>query len=179
MLGGGGGVGAHYPITSSIARPVQAAAASQAPRGLQGPRRIASKKVEKTIATSARQLQLDPSNKDSTYLVWIMRSFVTRRVYSGAVRREPLLGVTVSGSDEQKKQRVPARSFHATQRSESSLAILTTSLGVASIALGTSYAMQAWEQWKEDPSWSAKSFYDGPFEDPMTRREAARILGIR
>ena len=71
------------------------------------------------------------------------------------------------------------RSFHATHRSESSLVILTTGLGVASIALGTSYAMQAWEEWKENPAFSAKGFYDGPFDDPMTRREAARILGIR
>ena len=27
-------------------------------------------------------------------------------------------------------------------------------------------------------SW-AKNFYDGPFEDKMTRREAALILGVR
>ena len=38
---------------------------------------------------------------------------------------------------------------------------------------------------KEEPSfsfgstWFAKSFYDGGFEDKMTRREAALILGIR
>ena len=28
-------------------------------------------------------------------------------------------------------------------------------------------------------TWFAKSFYDGGFEDKMTRREAALILGIR
>ena len=48
------------------------------------------------------------------------------------------------------------------------------------------WTYQAWETYKARPksekvasSWSYRNFYDGPFEDKMTRREAALILGVR
>lgn len=45
--------------------------------------------------------------------------------------------------------------------------------------------LQAYEAYKARPksekvsSWTTRNFYDGPFEDKMTRREAALILGVR
>lgn len=43
---------------------------------------------------------------------------------------------------------------------------------------------QAYEAYKARPksevsAWKYRNFYDGPFEDKMTRREAALILGVR
>lgn len=43
---------------------------------------------------------------------------------------------------------------------------------------------QAYESYKARPksevsAWTSRNFYDGPFEDKMTRREAALILGVR
>lgn len=45
--------------------------------------------------------------------------------------------------------------------------------------------LQAYEAYKARPksekvsSWTTRNFYDGPFEEKMTRREAALILGVR
>lgn len=52
------------------------------------------------------------------------------------------------------------------------------SLAVA--ALGARYAIQAWQAFKARPFVPrARRFYPGGFQQVMTRREAALILGIR
>jgi DnaJ family protein C protein 19 len=76
-----------------------------------------------------------------------------------------------------------ARAFHASPQREN--AALIGGLGVAGAALGAKYALQVWEAYKKRPKsekvskWKYRNFYDGPFEDKMTRREAALILGVR
>ncbi|KAE9034508.1 hypothetical protein PR003_g10089 [Phytophthora rubi] len=77
-----------------------------------------------------------------------------------------------------------ARAFHASAQRENT--VLVAGLGVAGAALGAKYALQVWEAYKNRPksekaasSWKYRNFYDGPFEDKMTRREAALILGVR
>ncbi|KAG7392417.1 DnaJ of sub C member 19 [Phytophthora pseudosyringae] len=80
-------------------------------------------------------------------------------------------------------QSLAARAFHASPQRENS--VLVAGLGVAGAALGAKYALQVWEAFKNRPksektsSWKYRNFYDGPFEDKMTRREAALILGVR
>ena len=52
--------------------------------------------------------------------------------------------------------------------------------------MGIKYASQAYTQWKKNrpkasskgSTWS-KRYYDGGFEEEMTKREAALILGVR
>ncbi|KAG6617323.1 Mitochondrial import inner membrane translocase subunit TIM14 [Phytophthora cinnamomi] len=77
-----------------------------------------------------------------------------------------------------------ARAFHASAQRENT--VLVAGLGVAGAALGAKYALQVWEAYKSRPksekaasSWKYRNFYDGPFEEKMTRREAALILGVR
>ncbi|KAL0441170.1 UNVERIFIED_CONTAM: Mitochondrial import inner membrane translocase subunit TIM14-3 [Sesamum radiatum] len=51
---------------------------------------------------------------------------------------------------------------------------------VGSAALGARYLMRAWEAFKARPVVPrARKFYPGGFEQVMTRREAALILGVR
>ncbi|ETV96786.1 hypothetical protein H310_10090 [Aphanomyces invadans] len=84
------------------------------------------------------------------------------------------------------------RSLHATRRQEN--AIVVGSLGVAAAALGGKYLLEAYEGYKANKAASGtdkssasssmfnmsyRNFYDGPFEEKMTRREAALILGVR
>ncbi|KAL4174177.1 hypothetical protein KRP22_006117 [Phytophthora ramorum] len=75
------------------------------------------------------------------------------------------------------------RGFHASPQRENTA--LVAGLGVAGAALGAKYALQVWEAYKNRPksdkvsAWKYRNFYDGPFEDKMTRREAALILGVR
>ena len=55
--------------------------------------------------------------------------------------------------------------------------------------MGARYGIEAFYTWKEQQPktkaakaggfFGARNFYDGPFEDKMTRREAALILGVR
>ncbi|KAL0583990.1 hypothetical protein ABG067_006087 [Albugo candida] len=57
-------------------------------------------------------------------------------------------------------------------------------LGIAASAMGIKYVIKAYDAYKLRPktpslSWNYKSFYEGPFEERMTRREAALILGVR
>ncbi|RHY45182.1 hypothetical protein DYB30_006732 [Aphanomyces astaci] len=85
------------------------------------------------------------------------------------------------------------RSLHATRSQDNALVV--GSLGVAAAALGGKYLLEAYEGYQakkaSSPSgtgasssssvfnMSYRNFYDGPFEDKMTRREAALILGVR
>ncbi|OWZ23498.1 hypothetical protein PHMEG_0001628 [Phytophthora megakarya] len=75
------------------------------------------------------------------------------------------------------------RAFHASPQRENSL--LIGGLGVAGAALSAKYVLQVYEAYKNRPksektsSWKYRNFYDGPFEEKMTRREAALILGVR
>ncbi|RLN86747.1 hypothetical protein BBJ28_00003482 [Nothophytophthora sp. Chile5] len=75
------------------------------------------------------------------------------------------------------------RAFHASPQRES--AVLIAGLGVAGAALSAKYVLQVWEAYKAKPkaekvsAWKYRNFYDGPFEEKMTRREAALILGVR
>ncbi|KAM0951620.1 putative DnaJ domain, Chaperone J-domain superfamily [Dioscorea sansibarensis] len=51
---------------------------------------------------------------------------------------------------------------------------------LAAAALGARYAIRAWEAFKARPIVPrARRFYPGGFQQVMTRREAALILGIR
>uniref|UniRef100_M4BSV3 J domain-containing protein n=1 Tax=Hyaloperonospora arabidopsidis (strain Emoy2) TaxID=559515 RepID=M4BSV3_HYAAE len=79
---------------------------------------------------------------------------------------------------------VAVRSLHASPQRDNS--VLLGGLGVAGAALSARYALQIYEAYKNRPrsekvasSWKYRNFYDGPFEDKMTRREAALILGVR
>ncbi|KAF4028083.1 putative mitochondrial import inner membrane translocase subunit TIM14 [Phytophthora infestans] len=80
-------------------------------------------------------------------------------------------------------QSLALRAFHASPQRENS--ILIAGLGVAGAALSAKYVLQVWEAYKNRPksekvsSWKYRNFYDGPFEETMTRREAALILGVR
>ena len=93
-------------------------------------------------------------------------------------------------------QRQNLRYIHASTRNDSAL---LTFFGVAAIALGGSKALETLasrqkqqamaQDTKETPIikpfemfsslFSAKGFYQGGFEDTMTKREAALILGVR
>ncbi|KAK9278044.1 hypothetical protein L1049_028219 [Liquidambar formosana] len=60
---------------------------------------------------------------------------------------------------------------------ESPLVIGTT---VAAAAMGGRYLIAAWQAFKARPSVPRiRRFYEGGFEQVMTRREAALILGVR
>ncbi|GAB2286781.1 hypothetical protein Dimus_021176 [Dionaea muscipula] len=53
-------------------------------------------------------------------------------------------------------------------------------LAVAAAALAGRYGIQAWQSFKaRPPKPRIRRFYDGGFQQKMTRREAALILGIR
>ncbi|TDH72863.1 hypothetical protein CCR75_004067 [Bremia lactucae] len=75
------------------------------------------------------------------------------------------------------------RTYHASTQRENTA--LIAGLGVAGAALSAKYALQVWAAYKSRPkiekgnSWKYRNFYDGPFEERMTRREAALILGVR
>lgn len=95
-----------------------------------------------------------------------------------SARSMQLLPALDASSDRQRA----IRAFHTTPPRDS--AILVAGLGVAGAAMGAKYLVQAYETYKARPksevsAWKARNFYDGPFEDKMTRREAALILGVR
>ena len=98
-----------------------------------------------------------------------------------------------------------SRSLHSTARAENGT-ILVSALGIAGVAYGGKIVAEQVDKWQtakaaaaanggeegeegEEASSSsgggmfgslfAKNFYEGGFEDKMTRREAALILGIR
>ncbi|CAL9166604.1 unnamed protein product [Musa hybrid cultivar] len=57
---------------------------------------------------------------------------------------------------------------------------LVASLSVAAAAMGGRYLIQAWQAFKARPVVPrVRRFYPGGFEQQMTRREAALILGVR
>ncbi|XP_077221360.1 mitochondrial import inner membrane translocase subunit TIM14-3-like [Tasmannia lanceolata] len=57
---------------------------------------------------------------------------------------------------------------------------LITGISVAAAALGGRYMIQAWQSFKARPIVPrARRFYEGGFQQVMTKREAALILGIR
>ncbi|KAJ0980409.1 hypothetical protein J5N97_008664 [Dioscorea zingiberensis] len=57
---------------------------------------------------------------------------------------------------------------------------LVAGLSVAAAAISARYALQAWQAFKARPFVPrARRFYPGGFQQVMTRREAALILGIR
>ncbi|KAF0685084.1 Aste57867_22958 [Aphanomyces stellatus] len=85
-------------------------------------------------------------------------------------------------------QKQQQRFLHASHRQDSALVV--GSLGVAAAALGGKYLVEAYEGYKANKpktegasssmfNMNYRNFYDGPFEDKMTRREAALILGVR
>ena len=89
-----------------------------------------------------------------------------------------------SGNDSKKDDScVGRRAYHATSQRE--ITPLLIGLGVAGVALSASYIIKAADAYQKQresgkPMISRFSnFYDGGFEDPMTRREAALILGVR
>ncbi|KAF1327282.1 hypothetical protein FI667_g7825, partial [Globisporangium splendens] len=100
-----------------------------------------------------------------------------------ALLRTAQFPLSLSGrDDEQQKQQTAIRGFHSTPQRDS--AILIAGLGVAGAAMGAKYLIQAYEAYKARPksevsAWTTRNFYDGPFEEKMTRREAALILGVR
>ncbi|GMH13330.1 hypothetical protein Nepgr_015171 [Nepenthes gracilis] len=53
-------------------------------------------------------------------------------------------------------------------------------LAVATAALAGRYGIQAWQAFKaRPPRLKVRKFYEGGFQQKMTRREASLILGIR
>ncbi|OVA02165.1 DnaJ domain [Macleaya cordata] len=57
---------------------------------------------------------------------------------------------------------------------------LVAGVSVAAAALGGRYLIQAWQAFKARPVVpQMRRFYEGGFQQKMTRREAALILGIR
>lgn len=71
--------------------------------------------------------------------------------------------------------------LHASAKRESLL--IVGGVALAGSAIAVNYGIQAWTAYQARPkserAMFAKNFYDGPFEDTMTRREAALILGVR
>lgn len=51
-------------------------------------------------------------------------------------------------------------------------------LAVAAAAYAGRYGIQAWQAFKARPP-SMRKFYEGGFQQTMTKREAALILGVR
>jgi DnaJ family protein C protein 19 len=101
-----------------------------------------------------------------------------------------MIGPLSLSSDRKKRQEVSenanasaaVRAFHSSTPREN--ALLFAGLGVAATAMSAKYVLQAYEAYKARPKaevskWKYRNFYDGPFEDKMTRREAALILGVR
>ncbi|KAL7082765.1 hypothetical protein ACP275_14G122100 [Erythranthe tilingii] len=57
---------------------------------------------------------------------------------------------------------------------------LMAGLAVAAAALAGRYSIQAWQAIKaRPPKARMRKFYEGGFQQTMTRREAALILGVR
>ncbi|EYU42589.1 hypothetical protein ABFS83_14G115600 [Erythranthe nasuta] len=57
---------------------------------------------------------------------------------------------------------------------------LMAGLAVAAAALAGRYSIQAWQAIKaRPPTARMRKFYEGGFQQTMTRREAALILGVR
>ncbi|XP_057983792.1 mitochondrial import inner membrane translocase subunit TIM14-1-like isoform X3 [Malania oleifera] len=57
---------------------------------------------------------------------------------------------------------------------------LLAGLAIAAAALAGRYSIQAWQAFKaRPPKPRMRKFYEGGFQQTMTRREAAQILGIR
>ena len=78
------------------------------------------------------------------------------------------------------------RALHTTPQTHSTT-FLIAGVGTGAVLMGIKYASQAYTQWKKNrPKTSSKGgaawqkrFYEGGFEEEMTRREAALILGVR
>ncbi|CEG38954.1 mitochondrial import inner membrane translocase subunit tim14-1-like [Plasmopara halstedii] len=112
-------------------------------------------------------------------------SLVRRLVSSSRSVQTWHLPINSCSSYEQQKptQTLSLRAFHASPQRENTA--LIAGLGVAGAALSAKYALQVWNAYKSRPkseqisSWKYRNFYDGPFEEKMTRREAALILGVR
>ncbi|KAJ0409977.1 hypothetical protein P43SY_005871 [Pythium insidiosum] len=121
-------------------------------------------------------------------------SLVARHTRRLAARRAPHALATLHVPSKARKDRDAAepalllqsaaiRQLHSTPQRESM--VLFAGLGVAGAAMGAKYLLQAWEAYQARPksekvsSWKYRNFYDGPFEEKMTRREAALILGVR
>ncbi|KAH9288018.1 hypothetical protein KI387_032135, partial [Taxus chinensis] len=57
---------------------------------------------------------------------------------------------------------------------------LAAGFSVAALALGSKYAIEAWQAFRARPVVPRmRKFYEGGFQPAMTRREAALILGVR
>jgi DnaJ homolog subfamily C member 19 len=93
------------------------------------------------------------------------------------------------------------RNYHATKQNDS--ALIVGGIGILVGAVGAQYALEAYNKYQEQQkaaaekgeggkdgaansqafgfssTWFAKNFYDGGFEEKMTKREAALILGVR
>jgi DnaJ family protein C protein 19 len=73
------------------------------------------------------------------------------------------------------------RGLHASRVAEMNPVVI--GLGVAAAALSARYFLGAYEKWDaarpKGGAALASKYYRGPFDDPMTRAEAAKILGIR
>ncbi|KAI5665332.1 hypothetical protein M9H77_24655 [Catharanthus roseus] len=60
------------------------------------------------------------------------------------------------------------------------VAPLVAGLAVAAAAYAGRYGIQAWQAFKaRPPTVRMRKFYEGGFQQKMTRREAALILGVR
>ncbi len=102
---------------------------------------------------------------------------------------------TISNPFQITSKNAHIRALHASRPQENM--IVVGSIGVAGVALGGKYLLEAYTAYQANKSSGASSsastassssgifnmnyrnFYDGPFEDQMTRREAALILGVR
>nr|CCA19955.1 conserved hypothetical protein [Albugo laibachii Nc14] len=99
-----------------------------------------------------------------------------------AVRNANSTALETSRKSQMHPSYISARHIHMTRQQDSVL--LLGGLGIAASAMGIKYVIKAYEAYKLRPkspslSWNYKSFYEGPFEERMTRREAALILGVR
>ncbi|KAI9140550.1 hypothetical protein BKA69DRAFT_508165 [Paraphysoderma sedebokerense] len=57
---------------------------------------------------------------------------------------------------------------------------LILGLALGATAYGARFGLQAWQQYaKNMPKMTLKRYYKGGFDQKMTRREAALILGVR
>ena len=71
--------------------------------------------------------------------------------------------------------------FHATTQPQVT-GPLVVGLGVAATALAARYLVEAWSRMASAPvskTATVRKYYKGPFEETMSRREAALILGCR
>ncbi|GAB4856741.1 hypothetical protein Ancab_014655 [Ancistrocladus abbreviatus] len=70
--------------------------------------------------------------------------------------------------------------YSVSEDSSEMVAPLVAGLTVAATALAGKYGIQAWQAFKaRPPRPRIRRFYDGGFQQTMTRREAALILGVR